>query len=228
MAKTYMITGTDTGVGKTIMTAALGAYFQSQGKRVSVCKPLESGEPLHSDSRFLKETIPSDQSLEDINLYAFSESLAPGIAAERAGVAISWDRITAHLQALQSKCDVLLIEGAGGLYVPIASHGTRYRLMIDLIDDLQVPTLVVARTGLGTLNHTCLSVAALTHRHIPVAGIVLNQTTSEFGLADETNITALKRLLPEHPLYGPFPYLSSLSRDSLLSAAKTVFSSFSL
>lgn len=208
MGQTLFITGTDTGVGKTVITAALAIAAKAAGYRVAVCKPFESGNPR--DSEFLQAIIPLDAPLAEINLYHFDEALAPGIAAERAGVAVDLDRVRDHLEALQAKNDLLLIEGAGGLYVPIF-QGV---MMIDLIERLRIPILLVARTRLGTLNHCLLSIAACNERAIPIAGIVLNHTHPDLALADTTATPSLQRQCSA-PIFGPFPYLSSIHSQQL-------------
>lgn len=218
MSQTFFITGTDTGVGKTVITAALAIAAKAAGYRVTVCKPLESGEPR--DSVFLKDFIPLDAPLAEINLYHFDEALAPGIAATRARVAVNLDRICTHIEKLQATNELLLIEGAGGLYVPISEN----QMMIDLIERLRVSVLVIARTRLGTINHCLLSVEACRARRIPIAGIVVNQSQKEMTLADTLAAETLERT-SHVPLFGPFPYLDAMTRKTLLAAAERCFKS---
>lgn len=221
MSNLLFITGTDTGVGKTVITAALGAYLREEGLRVMACKPFESGEPLHGDSRFLKEMIPLDQSIDEINCYAFREALAPGIAAERAGVHIDIDRVTAHIRTLQNQCDVLLVEGAGGLFVPIAPKDNGHVMVIDFIEQFHAPILLMGRLGLGTINHSLLSISECRNRCMYVLGLVINQTEPHGGPAEETNLDILRRNT-DIALFGPFAYLSTLDRSALLAEAKRV------
>lgn len=224
MGKILVIAGTDTNVGKTLIAAALGAHLVEAGHKISVCKPFESGEPLRADSRFLKEMIPVSQSLDAINLYAFHEALAPGVATEREGRSIDLNHIKRHIDGLAATSDWLLIEGAGGLFVPIApaTSGTGHLMLIDWLETLDYPVLLVGRLGLGTINHSLLSIAELKRRHIPITGLVLNQTTPTISLAEETNPEILARNT-DVPIVGPFGYLPKIDRSTLLAEANRVW-----
>jgi len=154
--------------------------------------------------------------------------LAPGIAAERAGTPIDLARVTAHLTHLRAHADRLLIEGAGGLFTPIAKTATGHVMIVDLIATLGMPVLIVARSGLGTLNHSLLTVSELKRRAIPIVGLVLNQHAPASGIAESTNRETLGRLLPDLPIYGPFPHLLSITATTLQTAANAVFANFQL
>lgn len=167
------ITGTDTGVGKTIVTAGLAALLRDRGFDAGVMKPLETGclsGATGSDSVYLKKISRSTDDLDLINTYAFQAPLAPGVAAQLEGVEISFDLIQERYRRLELLHPFVLVEGAGGLLVSVG----RKRTMVDLIEHLELPVLLVARLGLGTVNHTLLSLEYLEKRQIPVAGIVLN------------------------------------------------------
>lgn len=206
--KTIFVCGADTGVGKTYVTGALCAFLNSKGIRAGAFKPLESGcaargrHIRRADSEFLKKTARMPEPLDVINPYYFKEPLAPGVAAARQGVRVSFVRIRKNLRGLQKKYDVIFIEGAGGLLVPVAGKKTN----LDLIRYLKIPVLVVARLGLGTINHTLLTLEHLKRNRVRVLGAILNQTSKGRTIADKTNPDVLKRY--GAPLLGVFPYVS--------------------
>lgn len=207
------VTGTDTGVGKTVVTGGLAAALRREGVDVGVMKPVVAGLVTHDgravseDVRFLEAAAGIIEERDLIAPYRLPLPAAPQLAAEHAGVVIEPARIMAAAQALDERCDLLLVEGAGGWFVPIAPG---YR-MCDLASDLGGPVLVVARAGLGTINHTVLTVKAIEARGLPVLGIVLNGRAAGDGdlVADEN-----PRLIGEQtdvPILGTLPLLKSVS-----------------
>ncbi len=177
MSSALFIAGTDTGVGKTLVTAGLGLYLQERGRSCVAMKPIESGcewGASTSDAVFLQQVLKSEAPLSDLNLYSLRAPLAPGVAAELEGVSLDLLRVRERFECLRTRHDWTLVEGAGGLMVPLGPRQT----MVDLIELLKIPVLLVARLGLGTLNHTLLSLDYLQRRGIPVVGVVLNTTVS--------------------------------------------------
>ncbi len=184
------IAGTDTGVGKTFVAGGIAAALKKQGVNVGVFKPFESGVGAgHEDYKYLKKMAGSTDPDDEICPYRFEEALAPSVAAQRAGVEIDWCRVTDCFEAISTKHDFVIVEGAGGLLVPLAPGKTN----IDLIKECEFPVVLVARLGLGTINHTLLSLECLQSKKIPCVGVVLNQTTETTGIAEETN----PKVLPE-------------------------------
>ena len=177
MKKGLFITGTDTGVGKTVVTAALAAVLRADGVNVGVMKPIATGcvrrrEGLVSeDAEFLAKAADAPEPLDEISPIRLAEPLAPTVAAARAGVELdllpmwrAWDRLKrAH--------DVMLVEGIGGALCPV----TPRQSVADLAQRFHLPVLVVARPVLGTINHTAMTVEVLRARGLEVAGIVLNR-----------------------------------------------------
>ncbi len=226
MSKTLFITGTDTNVGKTVITGALSIYLRSKGVSVGVMKPVESGclsgvrstgknrLLTKSDSLYLKEMAGCKDDLDLINTYAFEAPLAPGIAADLEGVEISFDRILENFNKLNLIHDVLLIEGAGGLFVPLGQK----RFVSDLIQLMEAPALVVARAGLGTINHTLLTLSCLKQKKISVAGIILNHHLEEEDPSTPHNPNALKSATTT-PLWGFFPHLKDIRNTAETLAA---------
>lgn len=214
------VCGTDTGVGKTLVTGSLLLHLNHVGIRAGGFKPLESGcqSPLRrhlhrADALFLKESGAMNEPLSAINPYAFREPLAPGIAAEREKRKVSFLFIQKTLNRLKKKYRVILIEGAGGLLVPLSGKKTN----LDLIKALKAPVLLVARLGLGTINHTLLTLECLKKNGIDVKGVILNQTTPEYSIAEKTNPEVLKRF--GAPLWGVFPHLKIKSKEALRKVA---------
>lgn len=203
MAKGIFVAGTDTGVGKTFVAGGLAAALKKNGINVGVFKPFESGTAGgHSDYKYLKEISGSEDPDDWICPFRFEEALAPGVAAERAGIEIDWCRVTDCFESIATRHDFVIVEGSGGLLVPLAPGKTD----IDLIRECEFSVLLVARLGLGTINHTLLSVAFLQSQKIPCLGIILNQTTAETGIAEETNPEVLKKLSPV-PILGVVPFM---------------------
>jgi dethiobiotin synthetase len=207
--KGLFIAGTDTGVGKTYVAAGLAAALRKKGANVGVFKPFESGVGSgHADYKILKEASGSSDPDDWICPYRFEEALAPAVAARRAGVEIDWCGVTDAFESVAIKHDVVIVEGAGGLLVPLAEDKTN----LDLIRECEFPVLLVARLGLGTINHTLLSLEALESRKIPCVGVVLNQTAPEKGVAEETNPEALSRWMTV-PLLGVLPHHQKRESD---------------
>lgn len=191
------VTGTDTGIGKTVVTGALATWFRLQGRRVAVCKPVASGcvrrrEGLVSeDAEYLAVCAQTPHALNVICPQVFEEPLAPAVAAQRAGVAVDWAEIQRSIDTLLRDADVMLVEGAGGIMVPLDERTT----VLDLIVQLGLPAVVVARPGLGTINHTVLTVDRLRAAGVKVAGVVINRYPADLsGAAEETSPRWIEKL----------------------------------
>lgn len=190
------VTGTDTGVGKTIISAALIRRLVRTGIRACGFKPVESGvQPgERTDSQILARAAGWGAD-RDAGLYRLIEPAAPAVAARAEGVEIDVSRIRMRCNELQQQYEILIVEGAGGLLVPIS----REYLVADLISDLDCDVIVVARADLGTINHSLLTTEALRRRGIEPLAIVLNRGSAESTLAERTNpgeIRGLSRVDP--------------------------------
>jgi dethiobiotin synthetase len=171
--KGIFITGTDTGVGKTYVSLGLIAGWRRQGLRVGVMKPCETGwqgEP-GSDAGLLRRAAGTDLTLDEVCPYRFAPPMAPGEAAALEGTRISLDDLAEKYRSIRDRHDITLVEGAGGLLVPFSGD----KLFTDLIRLLALPVIVVARIGLGTINHTCLTVEAAERRGIRVEGVIFTR-----------------------------------------------------
>jgi dethiobiotin synthetase len=182
-----VVTGTDTGVGKTVATAALACSARLAGVDVAVCKPVQTGSPRDDD---LADVARLSGVGALYGTWRYPEPLAPAAAAQRAGLALpTRDELVASVASVDAK--LTLVEGAGGLLVELAAGGVTLR---DLARELAAPVLVVVSPGLGTLNHTALTLEALAAREIPCSGLVIGAWPREPDVAEAGNRDALGRL----------------------------------
>ncbi len=184
------ITGTDTEVGKTFITLLLAQYLIEQGIDVGILKPISCGPKKDNDAVYLKKKLKLKDPLELINPYNLPLPLAPyaNELHKKKKFRFNKNKIKTALKELEKKHDLVLVEGVGGTLVPI----TKNYLVVDLIKDLKLPTLIVARAGLGTLNHTLLTVEALKKRKIDIIGIVMNGFKGK--LSEKTNPEIIEKL----------------------------------
>jgi dethiobiotin synthetase len=197
------VTGTDTGVGKTLVSAALLRYARRQGLVPIPFKPAETGcAPEPADARALWRAACPPIPEAEVCLYALPLPVAPIAAAAAEGVHIDLQRIAERATALAAKGDLLLVEGAGGLLVPYAEGVTG----LDIAKRLGLPLLIVARTALGTVNHTALTLREAARHGVPIAGLILNQTPGSDGPQEATN-AALIASLTGYRAMGTFPTL---------------------
>lgn len=203
--KSIFVTGTGTGVGKTIVGGALCAYLSiKKGLDVGVMKPVETGWDFSSsDALILKELSGSSDVLEDIAPYRFSLPCAPEVAAKKEGVEIDLDVLTGIFRKLFFSHDVLVIEGAGGVLVPI-KEGFFFS---DLAKAWNVPVIIVSENKLGTINHTLLTCHYLISKGIEIIGVILNDKEKERDISSNSNAEILKKYLPA-PFLGVFPHIS--------------------
>ncbi len=222
--QSIFITGTDTGVGKTTVTAALLLALQQQGHSIGVMKPIETGIDVecckHSDTERLRGLLSPSPSFDSVCLYAFPQPLAPLAASRNIGVTI--DPVYIHSQAskLGQDYSFLLIEGAGGIFTPINAQYT----MRDLLMLLHIPCLIVGRTDLGGVNHCLLTLHALQQAEIQVLGIVLNEhhrqhTTPIFQQQRESTV-ALIQEESSVPTFGPIGFSQGIEADWLQGVTK--------
>ena len=200
----YFVTGTDTGVGKTLVSCALLAAFATQGKRVAGFKPVAAGvdaDGMNDDAKALLAASNIPLNYERVNSYCLREAIAPHIAAARENVHIELPHILSAYRELSEKADVVIVEGAGGFRVPL-------NWMLDNADlarELGLPVIVVVGMRLGCLNHALLTMEAIQSRGLKLAGWVANEITDAMPVQQE-NIEALKERIPA-PLLGVVPYM---------------------
>jgi dethiobiotin synthetase len=169
------VTGTDTGVGKTVVTAALCLALRRRGLDAGVVKPVQSGNRAadpDGDAMLLKRWVGLSEEPEEIAPYSFAQPLAPLVAARLEGRPLDLEEVGARMRALARRHELCLVEGAGGLVVPMGPGWT----VADLAAALALPLLVVARAGLGTVNHTLLTVREARRYGLEVVGVVMNES----------------------------------------------------
>jgi len=222
MNKGIFITGTDTGVGKTYVAAGLIRAAKEKGLSVCPLKPVETGcgarkgKLVPEDAVRLMKVSGVDEPLDLINPYRLKKPLAPAVASEIEGVVIERKRIISSYTRMRRKYDVTIVEGAGGIMVPVRGN----YLFLHLIRELHIPLVIVARAGLGTINHTLLTIAAAMSEKLNVLGVVINYAVKKSkGLPEKTNPAVIEKL-GGVPLLGTVPYL----KDSSSARRKEIFS----
>lgn len=218
MGSGIFITGTDTGVGKTFFACGLAALLKESGYEVGVMKPAETGcgqddgKLLPQDALALKEASGCAVPLESICPYQLHEPLAPSVAAEREGTRIDIDRLMSVYNEISSSHDITIVEGAGGLLVPLLPSYT----YADLAKVLKLPVIVIAANKLGMINHLLLTLEHASCKGLSVLGYVLNQIESQPSLAAETNREALVSLTGI-PCLGELPHIKDLQGNKAAS-----------
>jgi dethiobiotin synthetase len=198
----YFVTGTDTGVGKTLISCALLHAFAAQGRRVVGMKPVAAGcndDGQNDDVLQLRAASNVQLGYEQINPYCFAPAAAPHLAAQLAGISVDFARITKAFSVLSAQVDVVIVEGAGGLLVPLNDSKDSSHLM----QELRLPVILVVGMRLGCLNHALLTVEAIAARGLVLAGWVAN-VLDDMEMLEE-NIAALKQRIAA-PLLGVVPY----------------------
>jgi len=218
--KAFFITGTDTGVGKTLVSVALTRALAARGKRVAVMKPIASGSdptpqgPRNSDALALMAAANVPAPYEVVNPYCFLPPISPHIAAREAQVAIDLTLLRSRFDSLAAASDCLIVEGAGGWLAPISDSAT----MADLAAALSLPVLLVVGLRLGCLNHALLTRESLSARASAFAGWIANTIDPNFDRCEE-NLATLTARLGEPPL-ARIPFLDrGLGSPDLRAAA---------
>jgi dethiobiotin synthetase len=222
MAKGFFVTGTDTGVGKTVITVALIKAIVRLGFSVGGMKPIESGcldesdILLPADGMFIRTASHMEEGIRHITPCCFRSPLAPLPASEIEGAPVDFEKIRKAFADLSRKYDIVVVEGIGGLLVPIAKDYS----VIDMARDFDLPLIVVTKPTLGTINHTLLTVNYAIKEGLRVAGIVINYNQPpENSLAERTNPELLGRISPV-PVIGIFPHLKDMEGLTIEKAAE--------
>lgn len=212
-ARAFFVTATDTGVGKTTAIKVLATLLKDQGLNVGVMKPVECGG---NDAKSLKEFLQSTDLLEEINPYYAKEPCSPHIAFAQENRQVHKDKIISVFHKLRRRHDILLVEGAGGLMVPIREN----YLIADLVKDLSAELIVVSRLGLGTINHTLLTIDKARAMGFSVAGVLFSQMQNKVsGIPEKTNPSAIKSFGKVAGL-GIIPFFDAISEPAILKACK--------
>lgn len=220
----FFVTGTDTGVGKTLICCALLHGFAASGKSVIGMKPVAAGAAhgpaglINDDVALLRAASNVDASLARVNPYCFEPPIAPHLAAEQAGVTIDLTRIVQAFERLAAAADVVVVEGVGGFRVPL-NHGED---SADLAQYLGLPVILVVGMRLGCLNHALLTAHSIRARGLRLAGWIANRIDPAMAAVEE-NITTLAERLPA-PLLGVVEF--TLAPDPQRIAASLDLSNF--
>ncbi len=207
--KSIFVAGTDTGVGKTVIAGGLAAGLRLKGLSVGVMKPISCGG--REDAYFLKRCAGAKDKIDLINPIFLKQPLAPNVAAILERKNIELNKIDAALKNFRKKYDFLVIEGCGGLLVPVKDNF----FVVDLISRMKSQALLVSRAGLGAINHSLLSLEALRVRRIKTLGVIFNRLSSgAMSIPEKTNPEVV-RSISRIPSLGVFPYTKSLDPEKL-------------
>ena len=209
MRKGVFITGTDTEVGKTIIAGGLARLLRNMGINVGVMKPVETGgeykkgKLVGKDTEYLVRMSKIQDTYSHINPYILQRPLAPYVAAKLEGKSIHRRKILASFRNLMDKYDFLIVEGCGGFLVPITSNC----MISDLARDMKLPVIIIARAGLGSINHTLLTLDHARRSGIKVIGVIINKISRNIQTSEKTNPQIIKTF-GKVPILGVIPYTS--------------------
>ncbi|MGH7216496.1 MAG: dethiobiotin synthase [Nitrospiraceae bacterium] len=226
-ARGIFITATDTGAGKTIVASALVTRLTQRGIDVGVMKPIETGvsraTKARSDGVRLRRAAGNQDSLAEVCPYVFRLPVAPLSAARVEKTTVQIATIMRAFRTLSQKHAFMMVEGVGGVQVPITQQLT----VLDIIYRMKLSAVVVGRSGLGGINHVLLTLHSLRRRKIPIVALVLNQcrpVRTKIARAQEQSTVSLLKMLAGVPVIGPLPYSSSVNQnwnEGLLYLART-------
>lgn len=216
----WFVTGTDTGVGKTVIAGALAVLLRERVQRVGVFKPVATGcrrdlrlGLVSADAEFLAHCADAAEDLDTINPVRYAGDLAPMVAAEHYRRPIDFEAIDRSWQRIRASAHWVVVEGIGGLLVPL----DRERNVADLARQLDLPLVIVARAALGTINHTLLTIEAARARDLEIAAVVVNgYRPASATLAEETNPEVIGRLAKIRiPIVVPFDPRTDLRQGAI-------------
>ncbi len=207
MEKGIFVTGSDTGVGKSVIAGAIAAVVKAHGVDTGVMKPFATGaKELHGklvseDVEFLKKMIETEEDDDLVNPIRFKPALAPTIAASKSGVSIDLDKIWNAYEVLKGKHDFVVVEGIGGLMVPI--NDTLF--VADMVRKMDLPLVIVSKHCLGAINHTLLTLEYAKCKNLRIKGIVINMLKNDDGFIHEIGKYS------SVPILGAIPFNDNVS-----------------
>lgn len=210
MERGVFVTGSDTGVGKTVVAGAIAAAIKAYGMDVGVMKPISTGAReiegrlVSEDARYLKEIIGSTDDDELVNPIRLKPALAPTMAAVESGTTIDMDKVWKAFEELKGKHEFIVIEGIGGLMVPVDDK----LLVADMALKMDLALVVASKHSLGTINHTLLTVECAKSRNLRVKGIVINM------LKDGKDFTGEIEKYSSVPILGTIPFKEDVSVEN--------------
>ncbi len=212
MENGIFVTGSDTGVGKTVIAGAIAAVVQAQGVNTGVMKPFATGAKeidgklVSEDVEFLKKIIDTADDDDLINPIRFKPASAPTIAASKSGVSIDLDKIWNAYEALKDKHDFVVAEGIGGLMVPIND----ILFVGDMVRKMDLPLVIVSKHCLGAINHTLLTLEYAKSKNIRIKGIIINMLKDDDGFVREIGKYA------SAPILGTIPFNENISVEGCI------------
>jgi dethiobiotin synthetase len=204
------VTGSDTGVGKTVVAGAIAAAIKAQGLDVGVMKPISTGareiegKLVSEDARYLKKIIGSKDEDELINPICLKPALAPTMAAAESGITIDLDKVWKAFEELKGRHEFIVVEGIGGLMVPVADK----LLVADMALKMDLALVVASKHSLGTINHTLLTVECAKNRNLRLKGIVINM------LRDGKDFVSELKKYSSVPILGTIPFKENVSVEN--------------
>ncbi|WP_313235670.1 dethiobiotin synthase [Sporosarcina ureae] len=212
------ITGTDTDAGKTVATVLLSDFLSENGRHFVPFKPIQTGAVLRNDHFAAPDIMTYELASGKEQLspdYLFTTPCSPHLAASLEDRQIDSNRLTQSIRKRSESHDGIVVEGAGGLYVPLTSEGY---CMIDWMEELMAPVVLVARAGVGTINHTLLSIEAMKARGIQIAGLLFNDMAQDQPNVINDNVEMIYKLSGV-PVIGIIPYQKNI-QETLMDSEK--------
>jgi dethiobiotin synthetase len=210
MEKGVFVTGSDTGVGKTVITGAIAAAIKAHGLDVGVMKPVASGAKeidgklVSEDVVYLKKMVDSTDDDDLVNPIRLKPPIAPTMAASKSGIPIDIDKVLKAYEELTNRHDFVVVEGIGGLMVPVDDT----LFVADLVCKMDLPLVIVSRDCLGTINHTLLTVEYAKSRNIRIKGIIINMLKGDDGFVREIEKYS------SAPVLGTIPFNENVSVEN--------------
>lgn len=216
MGKGFFVTGTDTGVGKTVIAGGLASILKSRGLDVGVMKPIATGgkeidgRVVSDDALFLMKMVDCQDPYDLVNPICLVPALAPTVASRLSTKVIDIEVVWNSFERLIRKHEFMIIEGVGGLLVPLSEDF----YVADMAKRMDLPLIIVSRAGLGTINHTLLTISCARNKGLKIEGIIINNPNEAcIGVAEETNPTEIEKC-SGIPILGIIPYDRKLKISS--------------
>jgi dethiobiotin synthetase len=224
MGKAIFITGTGTEIGKTIVTSFLYLALQEMGVKTKIFKPIQTGLVEESDSfadqYWFEEVIGEEKG--STGMYYMEPAVSPHLASAITNTLIKPNDIKNKILELKNQYDVVLVEGAGGLAVPLIENSFGFYMTKDFIQECQLPTIIVSLAGLGAIHHTLTTVTYAEKHNIDILGLIFNHFDQN-NMIHVDNVRTIHKML-NLPIITKLPTMASLSKDSLIQLAKTFLS----
>jgi dethiobiotin synthetase len=224
MGKAIFITGTGTEIGKTIVTSFLYLALQEMGVKTKIFKPIQTGLVEESDSfadqYWFEEVIGEEKG--STGMYYMEPAVSPHLASAITNTLIEPNDIKNKILELKNQYDVVLVEGAGGLAVPLMENSFGFYMTKDFIQECQLPTIIVSLAGLGAIHHTLTTVTYAEKHNIDILGLIFNHFDQN-NMIHVDNVHTIHKML-NLPIITKLPTMASLSKDSLIQLAKTFLS----